>query len=447
LNIDLRILFLFLLAVTAFLFILRRGTVLKLSDIIQIVLDFFLVLAMGGTAGSFFFLLTRQDPMPLLRNMSYQQSLEQLVSFEHAIPPNLANKLAVSDINRTDTDGDGFKEWVVFYQFDLQNPASPVLGTIYDNDRGNPPVIFPYTLRPPNRDYLSEGRVSFSLQNVTKDKNGPNGEDINEILVNGNNELAIFRFLQNSAEWDFPRDAPLRYQPIGFFRGSGGVWIDKNNKQVTVLDRAGYERSQLVNRKVYGLNSATNTYWDQFYQPEELNRKLAAPLISTIDFIGDSPDNILGVTFPEKIVMAFYAATCSTQGEALCRHAKAGWDPKSFLDPNGEAFTEFQNKNVKAYFGIPSASHSEDIAVSYLRYYPQLETDSDLLPTGGGRDVVTGEEAQTNVVDITFVVGKDKEQTARYVMTLVNGQWKMARRVLVDLPALGAPTQLPATPQ
>ena len=226
--------------------------------------------------------------MPMIRNLAYRMSFNQLVSFEHAIPTNLEDNLAVSNIMRIDTDGDNYSEWVVFYQFDLRGSSSPVKAMIYDNDRGNPPIIFPYALTPPNRDYLSEGKVSFELKNVTSDRNGPGEADLNEILVEGSKELGIFRFRQNSETWDFPRDAPPRYQPIGFFRGSGGVSFDETTKDVTVKDRGGFERSQLVNRSVYALNQTTNSYWDQYYDPKQLDRKLAAPVVSTIDFPGSS---------------------------------------------------------------------------------------------------------------------------------------------------------------
>jgi hypothetical protein len=450
LNLDLRIVFLFLLAVSAVLFVLRQGRVLTFTDIGQIIVDFLLVPALAGTALTFTFLITRQDPMPLIRETAYQLSLKQLVSYENAIPENLQNNLAVREIARIDTDSDEFREWVVFYQFDLQDGKSPIQAVVYDNDRGNPPVIFPYALRPPNRDYVSEGSVSLELKDVTIDENGPKGSDLKEILVWGSNELSIFRYKENSEAWDYPRDAPPRYQPIGFFRGSGGVNFNEETKYVTVVDRAGFERSQLVNRSTYKLNPATNTYWDQYYGPAELNRKLAAPAVSTIDFLRGAPDNILDTTFPEKIVLAFYAATCGSQGEALCRNYKTGWNPRDLLAPNSDAFNEFRNDNP-AYFGL-SSFDVPDISVRHLRYYPQLETDADLTVAGGGRDVYTDEQAQLGVVDITFAIVDNltlvsREETARYEMKLVDGRWKIAKRLPLDMPALGTPTQVPANPQ
>jgi hypothetical protein len=272
---------------------------------------------------------------------------------------------------------------------------------------------------------------------------------LKEILVKGSNELSIFRFRENSEAWDYPRDAPPRYQPIGFFRGSGGVSFDEETRYVTVVDRAGFERSQLVNRSIYKLNPATDTYWDQFYPPEDLDRKLAAPAVSTIDFLEGAPDNILDTAFPEKIVLAFYVSTCGSKGEALCRNYKTGWNRQSFLAPNKDASNEFQNDNP-AYFGLASFN-VPDISVRHLRYYPQLETDADLsaADTDEGRDVYTGEQAQLGVVDITFAIIDNltlvsREETARYEMSRVDGLWKIVKRLPLDKPALGAPTEVPA---
>ncbi len=445
-GIDLRIVFLLLIAVTLFLLIIRRGAFVSVGNIFDILLDFFLVLAVSGTVIVFFFLLTRQDPIPYLRTIGYQTSLKQLISFEDAIPPRLENNLVISDIYKEDTDGDEYKEWVVFYEFDLQGGVTSVGGFIYDNDRGNPPIVFPYALRPPNRDYISDGKISsFELEEVVSERNGPNQRNLPEILVTGHEkkDLNIFSFRDNSALWDFPRDAPPRYQPLGSFRGTDGVTFDQTTKNVTVNDRSGFERSQLVNRSVYALNENTQTYWDQYYDPAELDRKLAAPIVSTVDFPGSgSPDNILDNTFPEKIVLAFYAATCGSTDLTLCRHADENWNPRDFLDPNGDAYREFANDNP-GYFEIPNFNNNQNLSVSFLRYYPQLETDRDLMEIGGGRDVVTGEEAAQNVVDISFTVNGSVENNVRLKMMLVDGRWKISHQLQApDLPALGDPTTL-----
>jgi hypothetical protein len=263
-------------------------------------------------------------------------------------------------------------------------------------------------------------------------------------MVEGWGELSIFSFRQNSAEWDYPRDAPPRYQPIGFFAGAAGVNFDSGSKNVTVRRRPQIERSQLVNRSVYALNKATNTYWDRYYDPAELDRQLAAPIVSTIDFPAAPPENILGTTYPENIVLAFYAATCGSTDLTLCRNAGAGWDAQSFLDPNGDAYGEYVNGNA-AYFELPSLSDNQNLSVKSLQYFPQIETDADLLTSGGGRDVVTGEQAQANVVDVSFSLESNgqTESVARYRMSLVGGQWKIHGRLTgPDLPELGDPSTL-----
>jgi len=445
-GVDLRIVFLFLLAITAFLLIFNRGTFDGLGGLIRMLLGFLLVVFGTATVAVFLLLLTHTNPVPYMRQAGYMVGVQQLVNFDTAIPPRLENNLAVSDIVKLDTDGDSFKEWIVFYNFELRGNTSPVYGYVYDNDRGNPPVIFPYALLPPNRNFLSRGAINnIQLQDIVVGQNGPTGNDLPEVLVQGDSELSIFAFLQNSSEWDFPRDAPPRYQPLGFFAGSGGVYFDSNDKSVTVNERQGLERSQLVNRKLYVVNKATNTYWDKYYDPAELDRQLAAPIVSTVDFPTIAPGNILGTTYPENIVLAFYAATCGHSDATLCRNAGAGWDAKDFLDPNGEAYGEYANKNA-AYFELPSLDSNQNISVKALQYYPQIETDPDLFTTGGGRDVVTGEEAQANAVDIIFSLQSDSEpdeRVARYRMALVGGQWKIYGRLSdPDLPELGAPSTL-----
>ena len=441
LPIDLRIVFLFFLLVTLLLFRLHFGSTITFGQIQQMLLGTLLLVSMIAMIGSFVALLTRQDPLPLIRRTAYEMSFRHLISLEAAIPPNLTDNLDVASISRHDLDGDDFNEWVVFYKFDTRDSNDPIAGYVFDNDRGNPPVIFPYSLRAPDRNYLSEDalEISLSQENITEDTNGPDGVDLPEIMVQGANELTLFRFRQNSELWDFPRDAPPRYQPIGFFRGTGGVEFDSETKNVTVIDRNGFERSQLSIRSVYALNPATNTYLDSFD-----DKKLAAPIISTIDFFPSAPDDIFDTAFPEKIVLAFYAANCVEVNQTLCRNASAGWAPRDFLAPNSEADQQF-NDGVSNYFGLPAFGGIDAVSVTNLRYYPGLETDPDLLPTGGGRDVVTGEQAQLNVVDIAFTVDGAPLEAARYEMGLAEGRWKIIRRLPLDTLALDAPIQLPTS--
>lgn len=430
--IDLRIVFLALLLATAVLHLLRFGPVFKSGDLRNMFLDFLYIPTIITTVLVFGFLITRTDPMPLIRETGYQVGLQQLVNFENAIPDRLQDSINVQSVIRQDTDGDGAREWVVFYRYDLQNGLSPIKGVIYDSDRGNPPVVFPYQLQVPSRDYLSDQPTSldFTTAAIVPDQNGENNTDVNEILISDNKTLSIFRFVQNSEPWDFPRDAPSRYQPIGFFRGTGGVSFNDQTKNVTVIDRDGFERSQLAVRSIYQLQP-NNTYWATF-DPLVLSAELAAPIISTVDFFEHPPTDIYNSPYPEKIVLGFYAATCGTEDNTLClnRDTTSGWNYQDFLA--ADALSEAQRNNA-GYFGLPGFSTS-NLSVSNVSYFPSLETDPDLLVTGGGRDVVTGEQGQLNLVDITFSVN-GRLDTLRYQMDLVNGQWKIVRRVQIEPPS------------
>jgi hypothetical protein len=405
----------------------------------------FLLAAGLATAALFVVLLFRIDPLPYIRQAAYILGIRQLVSFEDAIPPNLIANLAVTKIVREDTDLDGFQEWVVFYKFDKRASSSPIEGVIYDNDRGNPPVIFPYSLRAPDRNYLSEDELDLELivQPVARDQNGPDGTDIDELVIASQHELTIFRFGQNSEPWDFPRDAPPRYEPIGFFRGSGNVVFDPETRRVTVNDRNGFERSQLAIRSIYELRVDPQTNYETYLDPlAPLGGvgvpRVAAPVVSTVDFYPTPPDDVINTLYPEKIVLAFYAATCGGLDDTLCRNAadEDGWQPRDFL--TGDALSAFEANNP-AYFGLPNFGGNQNISISQLRYYPHLETDPDLLETGGGRDVVTGEQAQENLVDIIFTVNGAPLETRRYEMRLVEGQWKILRAFRLVTSALASP--------
>ncbi len=402
-----------------------------------------------ATAGLFFVILFNLNPFPLLRNGAEAAGLGQLVNFDTAfangLPDAVADNIGVVSVNRADTDADGFEEWVVFYLFDKRARNSPIHGAVYDNDRGKPPVIFPYQLQAPDRNYLSEQQVfgpALTIQNLALDRNGPNGADVPELIIQGGNELTIFRFQQNSELWDYPSDIPARYQPIGFFRGNGGVNINLNQGsnygQVTVIDRNGYERSQLAIRSVYSLITGPDgnqTYLDPIPPLGGVGGlRVAAPILSTVDFYPAPPDELFNTPFPEKLALGFYAATCGGADGTLCNGNTTSssllWRPDadtslgSFL--TGDALAAFNTGNP-GYFGLPAFSGNSGITVAQLMYYPQTETDPDLLATGGGRDVVTGEQGQVGCVEINFKVNGSALQKVSYLLQLTGGQWKISR--------------------
>jgi hypothetical protein len=172
----------------------------------------------------------------------------------------------------------------------------------------------------------------------------------------------------------------------------------------------------------------------------EANPVLAAPIVSTVDFFQGPPTDILNTQYPEKIVLAFYTAQCGDVDDTLCLN-EVDWDPAAFLA--ADALQEYNNNNAE-YFGLPFLGNVPNISVNVLRYYPRLETDADLRVTGQGRDVVTGEEPRFNIVDIGLVVG-GSVRAIRYEMGVVDGLWKIVRRVgELDPVALQAPVEINA---
>lgn len=432
-NLDaIKVAFLVLLLITAILFLLRsKAPVINFGDIGTILLDFLLVPAAMLTAVTFFIIITGTDPMQLILNAASLLTGRVNVNFVDAIPPHLQESLEVVSVERQDTDGDEFNEWVVLYAFDLQTGNNPIKAAIYDTDRGNPPVIFPYQLRPPDRDYVSENsrNVDLSFAQIVEEINGPNDQNLEEILISDSNNLSIFEFKENSELWQPPSDSPPRYQVIGHFRGDGGVNFDAESKRVTVIDRNGFERSQLSIRSIYALNG--DTYYDTTNMIT-LTEQLAAPVISTIDFYKSPPQDILNTSFPEKIVLAFYAASCSGTDQTLCRNQDLiEWDPANFL--TGDAAAEYTNRRW-GYFGLPAAT-VQSMSVSVLRYFPVRETETSEAQ-------VTGPQPQRNVVVIEFVANKQPFiETISYEMALVQGEWKILRRVDNQEP-LGTPVEI-----
>jgi hypothetical protein len=373
------------------------------------------------------------DPIPYQVAAARIISGGRVVSFEESIPPRLADNLEVQDIERVDTDGDGFREWLVFYKFDTLRTGSsraPTLGAIYDSDRGNPPVIFPYLLRAPNRDYLSEGEVHFEQVEITDVTDFADIKPM-ELLIWGDSgglrtELTIFRLgIPNSADWDFPRDERPLYEVIGFFRGSGGVAFDPNTMMVTVTDRDGFERSQLAVKTIYRLNNVSGTYLDVPQGASLTAATLGAPASSTIDFAYGKPEDVFDTSFPEKILLGFYQALA----DPSLHVAPLSWDPKLFLEPGSRAAIEFEN-NFLPYFGFPNNGQTvRDLSVTRLNYFPRTELVE-------ARDTVLGEQPQRATIQVSFNAFLDDKfvssDVISFELVVHSGQWKISRRVDIN---------------
>ncbi len=354
--------------------------------------------------------ITRFDPTPLLRQLAVAQAQNKVVDFFAIFPP----PERVQDVENIDTDGDGQKEWVVFYRFDLVDGRSPYAGAVYDYDRGDPPVIFPYRLVPPDRNYLSEGTVSLTENDlVTVGETTPTPELFTTGTVGGvNTDLDIFRHVPNSLPWEVPRDEPRRYQVIGSFRGDGGVKYDAASKTVTVINRGGYDRSQLAVQSVYGLDEARGTFMSAADAT-----KLGAPVSSAVVFAHGMPADILDSPYPEKLVLGFYQTLAQQQSSTI--------KPEDFL--TNQALVEYKRGNL-LYFGFPDVSGSvSQVKVTQLSYSPQTEAfDASVT--------VLGEQPRFMTVSVGFEsqVGATVAQTpqpVKWVTTLVNGKWKIDHRM------------------
>jgi hypothetical protein len=357
----------------------------------------------------------RIDIKPYLLNLGVMLTGNRVVNFVTIFP----QQDRVERIGYEDTDGDGAKEWVVFYQFDLTDGRSPYAGAVYDYDRGDPPVVFPYQLVPPDRNYLSEGVVRLELMDiVTVDGAQPEPElfvygqipSKEEAGGNTDTDLNIFRQVPNSFVWELPRDEPRRYRVIGAFRGDGGVSYDASTKRVTAINREDYDRSEIAVRSVYALDENRGTYMSAA-DPNQLS----APISSEVTFAYGMPPDILYTPYPEKLVLGFYE---------MLPEKDPAIPPREFL--TGEALIKYNENNLD-YFGFAGAtgtwSDVKEVTVTQLSYAPE---------TGAIDPSVTymGTEPLLQTASAAFVarVGGTKTGSPgpiEWVLTVVNGQWKI----------------------
>lgn len=234
------------------------------------------------------------------------------VSFAEVLPSGALPNDDQS-VKRLDTDGDGRLEWVVVYQYDRSRVRSPVAVAIYDDDRGSPPVLYPYRLVLPDRDYLSESpRVTVDVGDFIKS----DGTGKPEILVRGAgppDEVAIFRYDESrkAAAWMDPRDYPSVYRCVGYFRGDGYVKLPDANGDVVVVRRLVYDRAQLGVKEVYAYDPARDSYLLAD------SKTLMPPKEQSIDFAFGVPSDVESSPYPEKVVLAYYQRLASGGASSL----------------------------------------------------------------------------------------------------------------------------------
>nr|MBC7245386.1 hypothetical protein [Chloroflexota bacterium] len=266
------------------------------------------------------------------------------------------------DIKREDTDSDGQLEWVVFYRFDQVGGGGPVAALIYDivvDPEVQLPIAYPYKLRTPDQNYLSQDIPNLSLAEIVRE----DGNVRKELVFSTETELVFFRVTRDPK--GPPVDNPPLYRCIGFFRSDGGVSFNPGNLQVTVTSRAGYERSQLVTRREY--KPGTLPEADGYFLANTTT--LVAPFESRVDFPEGIPATILDTPYPEKIVLAFY----QTLGKSDAQPALA-----DYLSP--QAATELTQ--LKLRYGSPlPPDQIQRAIVQELSYYPTQEDSTTALVT------------------------------------------------------------------
>ncbi len=347
----------------------------------------------------------------------------RLVDFQQVFVHSVNPEMRVCEVQRVDTDNDGFNEWLVFYQFDTANPKdwrkpcpdnSPRAAVIYDNDRGKPAVLFPYKLQPPDSDYLGEYGVSFDQQEIVPNFGASTTDPIKELLFYGSGaaqRLTIFKYQSNSEPWAAPTDVTPRYQLIGAFKGTGGVQYNPKTRQVTVFDRGPFERSQLAIKTVYRLHGEGN---EQTYMTEIGATALAAPVQSTIDFGTNPPLDIQNTAFPEKILLAFYEALTNSRD----------WQPQDFVAVGSAAEMHLKEKDLK-YFGFGEEGSPSALAVTDLKYYPYAEQSINNPTTGNapfvGQVAISASATQNGKRVSTGLI--------TFQLVQVEGQWKVNKKL------------------
>jgi hypothetical protein len=128
---------------------------------------------------------------------------------------------------------------------------------------------------------------------------------------------------------------PFKYQVIGTFRGTHRV--EREGSKVIVLDRAGFERSQIVVRKTYKPDEDTGSYLVQA-APGSDKYVMKNPDEVGLAFGPGRPQDTRDVYYPEKTVLAFFLdlgtdtdrammQTCPVEGED---QGDRNYDPADF---------------------------------------------------------------------------------------------------------------------
>jgi hypothetical protein len=186
------------------------------------------------------------------------------------------------------TDGEGEREWVVFYRFDLacegDQYGCPINAAAYRADDHKPPRLEPYDLCPPDDNYLCECECSAVMEDVLSGIPG------DELIIRDKCGERITR--QAIFNWD---EIENEYVARGNFSGH---CVKIASDVVTVTQRQ-QDRAQLIKCHTYH-PLGKQTYY------KSVQGEIVDAAECEYDFCAGEPEHVTLSPYPEKVVLAFY---------------------------------------------------------------------------------------------------------------------------------------------
>ena len=265
----------------------------------------------------------------------------------------------VSDVRKIDTDGDGDEEWFVSYQYDIVGARNPISCVIYDVEGAGSPIIYPYPLRTPAGDYLGEGTVLVTQEDILQSAFPSRTPD--EIIVTDSRTLAVFAVRDVEPRSDGScTEYPNPYVCTGFFKAT--LRVNRQGNGISVWDRAGNERSQFALRRMYKPSQGTYFYPD--------TATLLPPAEASIEFAFGMPTDILNTPYPEKLVLAYYQQLLAGDGDA-----------QSYLTEYGQQLFAAGQLDYGSPWGLAETTR---VLVQEISYAPTAANVASTVNEGSG---------------------------------------------------------------
>lgn len=366
-------------------FLLVRGSAPSFGKLIV-----FLLLLVDAAILAYMFMIyvAKWNPNPARLKIANYLTKDNMIDLTQIVP----GLYDLDYIYRIDTDGDEEdekREWLAFYQYDVAKKqqgkkvkmVGPFGAAIYDTSHCRPPAIPSYELAPISYDYLGQDEVYAAVENVIP-YNDPDslGVDRPEVLIAGKTgntavtDLNIFRKKGNEPDclqiqsWlnanpgqIFPYGDWVSYPNVGSFRGN--YLVRRNGSTVTVVDRAGFERSQFTVEKSY--RPLNGSYFKSGTQA------LLDPVEYTLAFGPGQPAEISQVYYPEKTVLAFY--------KALTRDAADLERAKGYLSDGAQEAYDIKTDSFGLSTASTSVARARDnlarVLVWQIKYEPDIEAE------------------------------------------------------------------------